>query len=132
MKLSVFVVSQDRRIRKVRKKTFVEWIYDEANQVGWFVLRRLFATNIYFDNKVGLILDSGYAIPLNPYNDYDADELIELTDLDKRSEQAMLIVEGQAEKENRQNTIARSVSLGISGLVFAVVILVILVAVKRI
>ena len=130
-KIAVLTITKDRRITKSSKKTFVEWIYDETNQVAWFVLRRLFAANNRFQGKTGLVVDSGYSIPLNPYNDYKEEELKELTDLDKRAEQAMLIAEGEAEKENRQSIIARTISFAIAGLVVVVIILAIMVASGR-
>ncbi len=129
--LATLVATPDRRLIKTNKRQFVEWIYDEKTQQGWFCLRRLFTANKYFKGKTGLVIDSGYAIPLNPYSDYGVAELKELTNLDKRAEQAMMIAEGEAEKENRQNIIARSIVFGISGLVIVVIVLAILVASRR-
>src|SRR3972149_6885215 len=132
MKIAVLEITQDRRIRKKNKNTFVEWIYDENAQVVWFILRRLFAAGKYFKGQEGMVIDNGYSVPLNPYNDYKEEEIKALTDLDARASQALNVAEAQAEKENRQNILARTVALVIGAIFLMVMVLVILVAAGRI
>ena len=132
MKIAVLEITQDRRIRKKNKNTFVEWIYDENAQVAWFILRRLFAAGKYFKGQVGMVIDNGYSVPLNPYNDYKEEEIKALTDLDARASQALNVAEAHAEKENRQNILARTVALVIGAIFLMVMVLVILVAAGRI
>lgn|SRR3972149_3928089 len=132
MKIAILMVTADRRIKKSNKTPFVEWIYDESLQQAWFILRRLFAGGKYFKGQVGLVIDNGYSVPLNPYNDYTEEEIKALIDLDARASQALNVAAAQAEKENRQNILARTISLVIGAIFLMVMALVILVAAGRI
>ena len=64
--------------------------------------------------------------------DYTEEEIKALIDLDARASQALNVAAAQAEKENRQNILARTISLVIGAIFLIVMALVILVAAGRI
>ncbi len=131
MQVAVITVTQDRRLRKTNHKVFVEWVESKDVRQRWFALRRLFAAFNRFKGKLGLVLESGYSVPLNPYNDYSDDELLYLTDLNARADQASTIAEAEAQKEARQNLLYKTISFCTACFVIAVLALVILVVAKN-
>ncbi len=128
----VITIGHDRKLKRCTKPVFGEWLFDEGNMVAWFTLRKLYPVFSFLKGKMGLILDSRYALPLNPYHDYTLEEIKDLTSLDTRADQALNVAMGQAEKEGKQHVFAWGLMAVVAALVFMVVVLALLVASGRI
>lgn len=128
----VITIGHDRKLKRCTKPIFGEWLFDEKNMVAWFTLRKLYQVFPFMKCKMGLVLDSRFALPLNPYHDYKSEDLTTLTNLDSRADQALSLAMGLAEKQGRQHILAWGMVAIVSGLVVMVVILALLVAAGRI
>lgn len=131
IKQTVIVLGQDRRLKRTTKPVFGEWLYEPKIQRAWFTLRKLYASLKFCKNRLGLVIDERFALPLNPYESYSEPELKALISLDERADQALNLTIGQVEKESHQNIIAWALVAIVSAIVLVVVILALLVASGR-
>ena len=127
----VITIGHDRKLKRCSKPIFGEWLFDESDMLAWFTLRKLYPVFTFLKGKMGLVIDSRFALPLNPYHDYNENEITNLTGLDKRADLALNVAMGQAEKQGRQHIIAWGLIAIVSGLVVCVIILALLVASGR-
>jgi len=130
-KQEVVEVGADRKIKLTSKPVYGEWLYDEGKQKAWYCLPKLYTRLGLSGGGLGLVVDERFSKPMNPYLDYEKEELAELTNLNKKAAQSLTITMGKAEKEGTQHIIAWGVVAVVSAIVLVVVILALLVASGR-
>lgn len=134
---AVLIIHQNRRIKKTTQPVYGNWLRDVKNWSAWFTYRHYYLWFDQFKNKfggkvrVGLVIDSIYALPLNPYVNREEEEVKKQVDLNRRLVESFEIAAGQAEKEGRRNIMAWGMTLAITGLVFIVIVLALLAASGR-
>jgi len=128
----VIVAEPDRVLRRTSIPVLGEWLVEKDWIHAWYTLRKLYSVFSFVNKKMGLVIDRRVALPLNPYNSYPDDQLEALTNLDDRCDQAFDVAQNRADKQSRQNVLAWGMTIAISGFVFVIIILSLLVASGRV
>lgn len=131
----VISIGQDRRLKRISKEVFGEWLRDKKIQGAWYILRKLFVPAGFLAGKMCLVIDERFALPLNPYYKYPDEDLTKITELDGegcRADQALDETQDRADKDSNKNILNNGLVVIVAGLVVCVIILALLVASGRI
>lgn len=134
MKADNVIVKPNREIKHIRPNLLASCLITDDGQRAWHHnLLRYFTKVKMLKNKMSLVLDERFPIPLNPYAVYSDAELNKLTNLEGEGglvDQAASAAIVRANKQGQMRVIAWTTSIIVMCITLILIIFAILVATK--